>query len=172
MKALRLRGELTKCVCTSWADSQPTWVPRQSPHSMTSNSPANSPACKSPPNSEWLKRCHSLLDPWETTPNACGLNVSLPIPQAEFHVPTPGMGRAIPMKTMLLPTLTDSGLVTMTEVLWKTLTRTTGPYFLALETKVTQRRLSTTGNMNTTSPGPAGETGHPIPGGGSPRAWG
>lgn len=35
------------------------------------------------------------------------------------------------------PTLTDSGLVTMTEVLWKTLTLTTGPYFLALGTEVT-----------------------------------
>lgn len=44
--------------------------------------------------------------------------------------------------------MTDSGLVTMTEVLWKTLTRTTGPYFLALETKVMQRRLSTTRDVN------------------------
>lgn len=76
------------------------------------------------------------------------------------------------METTLFPTLTDSGLVTMTEVLWKTLTRTTGPYFLALETKVTQRRLSTPGDVSITCPGPAGETGCPLPGGGSPRAWG
>lgn len=76
------------------------------------------------------------------------------------------------MKITLLPTLTDSGLVTMTEVLWKTLTRTTGPYFLALETKVTRKRLSTAGDMNVTGPGPAGETGHPTPGLGSPRASG
>lgn len=41
------------------------------------------------------------------------------------------------MATEASPTLTDSGLVTMTEVLWKTLTLTTGPYFLALGTKVT-----------------------------------
>ena len=52
------------------------------------------------------------------------------------------------METTLFPTLTDSGLVTMTEVLWKTLTRTTGPYFLALETKVMRRRLSTTRDVN------------------------
>lgn len=52
------------------------------------------------------------------------------------------------MGTALLPTLTDSGLVMMTEVLWKTLTLTTGPYFLALETKMTQRRLSAVGDMN------------------------
>lgn len=47
----------------------------------------------------------------------------------------PGKGR--PLATEPSPTLTDSGLVTMTEVLWKTLTLTTGPYFLALGTKVT-----------------------------------
>lgn len=62
--------------------------------------------------------------------------------------PREGKGRALPIETSLLPTLTDSGLVTMTEVLWKTLTRTTGPYFLALETEMTQRRLSTTGDVN------------------------
>ena len=39
----------------------------------------------------------------------------------------------------------------MTEVLWKTLTRTTGPYFLALESKVTQRRLSTPRDVGATS---------------------
>lgn len=39
------------------------------------------------------------------------------------------------MATDTSPTLTDSGLVTMTEVLWKTLTLTTGPYFLALGTR-------------------------------------
>lgn len=66
------------------------------------------------------------------------------------------------METTLFLTLTDSGLVTMTEVLWKTLTRTTGPYFLALETKVTQRRLSMTRDSNITHPGPAGETGCPT----------
>lgn len=41
------------------------------------------------------------------------------------------------MATDVSPTLTDSGLVTMTEVLWKTLTLTTGPYFLALGTEGT-----------------------------------
>lgn len=69
------------------------------------------------------------------------------------------------METTLFPTLTDSGLVTMTEVLWKTLTRTTGPYFLALETKVTQERLSTTEDVTISSPHPEGETRCPIPGG-------
>lgn len=64
-----------------------------------------------------------------------------------FHVPNQGRG-GLSFEIMLLPTLTDSGLVTMTEVLWKTLTRTTGPYFLALETKVMQRRLSTTRDVN------------------------
>ena len=53
-----------------------------------------------------------------------------------------------PMESTLLPTLTDSGLVTMTEVLWKTLTRTTGPYFLALETKMTQSSLLALGDVN------------------------
>lgn len=52
------------------------------------------------------------------------------------------------MESTLLPTLTDSGLVTMTEVLWKTLTRTTGPYFLALETKMTQSSLLALGDVN------------------------
>lgn len=55
------------------------------------------------------------------------------------------------METTVLPTLTDSGLVMMTEVLWKTFTRTTGPYFLALESKVTQERLSTPRDVNVTS---------------------
>lgn len=63
-------------------------------------------------------------------------------PQAKFPAPCLGERRALLMKITLLPTLTDSGLVTMTEVLWKTLTRTTGPYFLALETKVIRKRLS------------------------------
>lgn len=57
-------------------------------------------------------------------------------------------GGGLPSETTLSPTLTDSGLVTMTEVLWKTLTRTTGPYFLALGTKVMQGRLSTTRDVN------------------------
>lgn len=61
------------------------------------------------------------------------------------------------------PTLTDSGLVTMTEVLWKTLTLTTGPYFLALGIKVTVNSPC----QNTIIPGPEGphcqgEQKHPI----------
>lgn len=60
-------------------------------------------------------------------------------------------GGGLPSETTLSPTLTDSGLVTMTEVLWKTLTRTTGPYFLALGTKVMQRRLSATRDVNVIS---------------------
>lgn len=122
-----------------------------------------------------VKVCHSLLEPQKTSPNAHGLNIS-PTSPPGHHVPCPpprlGEGRALLIKITLLPTLTDSGLVTMTEVLWKTLTRTTGPYFLALETKVTRKRLSTTGDVNVTSLGPAGETGRPTPGPGSPRASG
>ena len=64
-------------------------------------------------------------------------------PRGAFHAPNQGRG-GLSFETTPFPTLTDSGLVTMTEVLWKTLTRTTGPYFLALETKVMRRRLSTT----------------------------
>lgn len=69
------------------------------------------------------------------------------VPGVKFHAHNPGKGRPLPMESTLLPTLTDSGLVTMTEVLWKTLTRTTGPYFLALETRMTQRKLSAMGEV-------------------------
>lgn len=63
------------------------------------------------------------------------------------HAPGPGKPLRSPSKgaapgTTWPPTLTDSGLVMMTEVLWKTLTRTTGPYFLALETEVSRKRRS------------------------------
>lgn len=83
------------------------------------------------------------------------------VPGVEFPIPPQRRGGLSPWNALLL-TLTDSGLVTMTEVLWKTLTRTTGPYFLALETKGRRRGPSTTSEVSVISPGAAGEAGAPF----------
>lgn len=126
-------------------NSPPTWVWQQSPYSPH----IKQPCLRSPPNDGWLEE--KMPYPFGSLGNQpkCRWlwNISPTVYRAKFPAPIPVKRRAFPMETTQLPTLTDSGLVMMTDVLWKTLTRTTGPYFLALEIKVPQRRLSATGEV-------------------------